>query len=282
MKYLLLVAFFFMSFLVHAGQTKFSLKSIKFGVSTIRTGIIKTEKINKKGTVLYLEGLGDSMMNHYPLFNSLSDDGYDVIAFDYIGQGGSTGYMHFSSIQNIGRLAKKVWSTYVTSPSEKKILLGWSTGGLAAYRYAYLFPEEVRDIVLLAPGISPKIWIGDMMKITMETLTQNKFLSSNSPHIDKIRPSSPLKAPGFAINLLATAVVARKWKMPKSVNGLVLLSSREDSYVNSDKTITVLDKNASHFDYFMYEGTGALHELDNEFEFIARDVRARVLNFLNK
>ena len=70
--------------------------------------------------------------------------------------------------------------------------------------------------------------------------------------------------------------------MPKSVNGLVLLSSREDSYVNSDKTITVLDKNASHFDYFMYEGTGALHELDNEFEFIARDVRARVLNFLNK
>lgn len=44
-----------------------------------------------KGNILYYEGLGDSMLNHAPLFEKLSQNGYRVIAFDYMGQGGSSG-----------------------------------------------------------------------------------------------------------------------------------------------------------------------------------------------
>ncbi|MFT6633764.1 MAG: alpha-beta hydrolase superfamily lysophospholipase [Bacteriovoracaceae bacterium] len=281
MKNLIIVIAFLTSSLSFAKGSDFTLKNIKFGMFKIRTGIMKTKRENKKGTVLYLEGLGDSMLNHSPLFNSLVDDGFDVIAFDYIGQGGSTGNMNFTTIQNIQILAKRVWDQYISDPREKKILLGWSTGGLAAYRYAYKFPSEVESLILLAPGISPKVWIGDRMRITMETLTQNEFSRGFDPHIDPIRPTSPLQAPAFAINLISTAALARYWKIPKSVSGLVLLSSREDTYVNSEKTINVLEARASHFGYHMYEGTGALHELDNEFEDIAADVRARILSFLN-
>lgn len=281
MKKIIILGCLFISFLGFAGDNDFELNTINFSLSKIRTGIFRTDKAEVKGTILYLEGLGDSMLNHAPLFSRLVESGYDVIAFDYMGQGGSSGYMHFSSIQNIGKLAKKVWNYYIKDSSKKMILLGWSTGGLVAYSYAYLKPSEVDSVILLAPGIAPKVWVGERMRITLASLTQNRFLGAKDPHIDEIRPNSPLKAPGFATNLLSTAMLARTWKMPKSVKGLVLLSSREDTYVDSPKTIKVLDKNASHFKYFMYEGTGALHELDNELEYISRDVQRRIIEFLD-
>src|SRR6185312_33467 len=49
-----------------------------------------------KACVLYLEGLGDSIMNHRPLFSNLNQNGYRVIAFDYMGQGGSQGSMNLT------------------------------------------------------------------------------------------------------------------------------------------------------------------------------------------
>lgn len=54
-----------------------------------------------KGNILYYQGLGDSILNHDPLFSVLTNAGYRVIAFDYMGQGGSDGSMNHTSITNI-------------------------------------------------------------------------------------------------------------------------------------------------------------------------------------
>jgi hypothetical protein len=57
------------------------------------------EKEQLKGCVIYLQGLADSMMNHENYFSSLAEAGYRVMAFDYMGQGGSQGSMDNTRIQ---------------------------------------------------------------------------------------------------------------------------------------------------------------------------------------
>ena len=71
-------------------QSTWNINFIKYKKATIRTGLLKSDSLTSLGTILYLQGLGDSMMNHAPLFNHLNRNGYNIIAFDYMGQGGST------------------------------------------------------------------------------------------------------------------------------------------------------------------------------------------------
>lgn len=249
--------------------------------SIIRTGILRTNNPAVKGNLMYLEGLGDSMMNHAKLFKKLNKDGYNIISFDYMGQGCSSGTMNHTTISNIIKLSRKVWSQYVKTKAAKN-LIGWSTGGLAAFKFAKDFPAEINSIALIAPGIAPRFLIGDNMQITPETLTQNHFSAGNNPHVDPIKPVSPLCVPMFAVNLQGVAAFARTWDISKKVKGLVFLSDENDTYVDPVKTIGVLESNASHFEYKFYQGTGALHELDNELESIASDLRQRMATFFNK
>ncbi len=265
-----------------AMATEWKLSSIQFKDSKIRTGILKTS-FPLKGNIIYLEGLGDSMLNHRPLFNHLNNQGFNVITFDYMGQGGSTGSMNNTTIKNIGELTKLVWKTYTGSNKDMN-LLGWSTGGLASYALAYYSPKQVKQICLIAPGISPKVLVGEtslknksLLKITEQSLTQ-KLFTQNNPHVDPIKPNSPLLVPLFSSNLLMTSIHSQSWKISKSIKGLVLLSSDEDTYVNARKTIEVLKKNAKHFDYFQY-AEGSLHELDNEIDSVSQDVHLKVSNF---
>lgn len=267
-----------------AQATEWKLDSIKFKDAKIRTGILKTTA-PFKSNILYLQGLGDSMLNHAPLFNHLVSQGHNIISFDYMGQGGSTGKMNNTTIQNISELALKVWFKYVKT-SEKLNLIGWSTGGLTAYRFAYKYPKAVNKVALIAPGIVPKLLVGKtslkekkLLAITIDSLTQKEF-KDNDPHIEAVRPNSPLLAPAFTGNLLYTATKSQSWKISKNVKGLVLLSSDDDTYVNSNKTIKILKKKAKHFDYIKYE-QNSLHELDNEIDSIARDVRLKISNFFN-
>jgi pimeloyl-ACP methyl ester carboxylesterase len=248
--------------------------------SVIRTGILRTRRAVVKGNLMYLEGLGDSMMNHAKLFKKLNNEGYNIISFDYMGQGCSSGTMNHTTITSIIKLSRKVWSTYVAT-NEQKNLIGWSTGGLAAYKFAKISPVEVNSIALIAPGIAPRILIGDNMQITPATLTQNNFSSENDPHIDAIKPISPLCVPMFALNLQGVAALARTWDISAKVAGYVFLSDENDTYVDPIKTIDVLASHASHFKYKFYQGTGALHELDNEIESVAGDLRQKMANFFN-
>lgn len=254
-----------------------------------------------KGCVLYLQGLADSIMNHEPLFSRLAQSGFRVITYDYMEQGGSQGSMNNTRLTKvikkdfeIGEQARWLWDLYSSAQMEArgvscagsvKRVIGWSTGGLAAYRLAK--QEWAKQVALIAPGIHPKALVGEaendwrklmMFKevITKRTLTRNEFKNQRDPHIDPIKPNTPLSVPKFAINLFATAKASQFWKIDPSVKGVVFVGTG-DSYVKTDETINTLKKNAKHFSFYKYEG--ARHELDNELEPVAKDVREKIVDF---
>ena len=66
------------------------LENVKIGSLpfALRMGYLPEAKNSTfKGCVIYLEGLSDSIMNHQPLYQKLSEAGYRVLMFDYLGQG---------------------------------------------------------------------------------------------------------------------------------------------------------------------------------------------------
>ncbi len=270
------------------------------------------------GCVLYLEGLGDSMLNHQPTFSALTNSGFRVLAFDYLGQGGSDGDMDATRLDSqlvvhvdptfvampddryeIGGQAKRVWEKYTDfkdpvfhrdCAKSRRMILGWSTGGLAAYKLAH---EEWADAVaLIAPGIVTnkcigeaagsvfncvqKLWNGQV--ITTRTLTRNPFNREPDPHVDPIKPDSPSKVLFFAANLTVTSLQSRRWQINPHVSGIVFLSGEDDTYVDNRKSESILVKRAPHFKIVPYE-KGSLHELDNEIQPIAEDLRARTVEF---
>jgi alpha-beta hydrolase superfamily lysophospholipase len=239
-----------------------------------------------RGNILYLEGLGDSFLNHNPLFAHLSSLGYRVIAFDYQGQGGSSGTMNHTRILDkiypalqISTLAQKVWDRFIRRDGiEEKIVLGWSTGGLAAYEMAA--SGKADRVILIAPGIVPRLVVGKFMKITLATLTRAHYAKHNDPHVDPIRPDSPMKAPLFAMNLIKTSMQSRGWEISQNVKGLVFLGGAEDRYVVSGKTQKVLQKMASHFRIVQFPD--AYHEIDNEIPKIRDQVHKEIEAFLSK
>ncbi len=266
-------------------------------------------EVEFKGCVLYLQGLGDSVLNHEPLFKKLSDHGFRVISFDYMGQGASGGSMNNTRIHDnvtpsawlISSQADWVWTYFSNDSSEsgsqncsnsKRRVIGWSTGGLAAYKLAH--DEWALDVVLIAPGINPKALVGNAAinalnifkkdVISPESLTRANYTSSDfNPHIDPIKPTSPIQVPLFATNLLLTAQISHTWSINSKVNGLVLLSGKTDTYVDSEQTKILLHGNktqaakAPHFQIHTYEG--ALHELDNEISSVSDNVHERIVQF---
>ena len=253
---------------------------------------------------MYLEGLGDSILNHRPLFTALSEGGFRVITFDYMGQGGSTGSMNHTRIYDpvfseleIGTLARTVWEKFGHQQTlngnncerHKKMVLGWSTGGLATYRLA--LEGWADSVVLIAPGIHPKEFVGEAAEnrlllvkgeqvITERTLTRNKFVNQQNPHIDPINPVTPVYVAAFAANLLATSKLSQTWKIPTATKGLVFLSGDEDTYVDRAATKNTLARNAPHFAVVEY--AGALHEIDNELPEVANDMTNRTVEFFSR
>lgn len=280
-------------------QSQWTLKDLHYDPQApftsevkIRTGYLPASpEVPFKGSILYLEGLGDSMMNHQPLFNTLTAAGFRVIAFDYMGQGGSTGTMNHTRIIDplyprlqISQIAEKVWDMYnQENPEAKKIILGWSTGGLAAYEMAHRHWADT--FILMAPGICPEKTIGEGLKswppnqITLRTLTSAAPYSKevDNPHIDSITPNTPVEVPLFALNLISIAKFSRHWKINPSIQGLVLLSGKKDSYVDSDCTREVIQSNTG-FKWVQYED--ALHEIDNEIPEIQQKMQGDILEFL--
>jgi len=260
------------------------IADIRFGYLTAKAGI------EFKGNILYYQGLGDSMLNHDPLFETLTKNGYRVIAFDYMGQGGSSGSMNDTTIQNINNIGDQIIKLLAKKngpAGDKYHIIGWSTGGLAAQEKAYLDGgKKILSVVLIAPGIAPNFIVGEGLfnwpidEISLRTLTTNTFIGVNNPHHDPIYPTSPINVPKFAWNLQATAIKARMtWNIAKNIGGLVLLSGRKDTYVDAIKTRDTIEKRAPHYTIMSYPG--ALHEIDNEVEKIAVKARLDILNFLN-
>ena len=256
------------------------------GMTTaIRAGYLEAESQTFLGNVIYFEGLGDSMLNHFPLFQKLTRAGFRVIAFDYPGQGGSAGSMNQTSIPLIEKIGAIVWRREARDLDRfpEKRIIGWSTGGLAAYAVAA--KRQASQVVLIAPGIAPRPIVGGGLRswppneITLETLTTDRYSATEpNPHLDPIRPNTPIKALSFSVRLLTTAHRSQSWKIDPGIQGFVLLSGEDDTYVNSEKTRKVLAKNAAHFKVKEYPG--ALHEIDNERPEIREGAHQDILRFL--
>ncbi|AZZ35820.1 hypothetical protein CIK05_03065 [Bdellovibrio sp. qaytius] len=264
----------------------------------LRTGYYAQSQVKPfKGCVMYLEGLGDSVANQQPLFNALSESGYRVLFFDYMGQGQSEGSMNNSRVLDpvndslqLSSQAKFVWDLYAKDCGQsKKLVIGWSTGGLVSYKMA-------RDgwadaVVLIAPGIHAKKFIGEAATaptalislkavISERTLTRNTFSDGVNPHVDPAKPDSPAKVPLFAANLLASSLLSQQWVINSKVKGLVFLSGVEDTYVDRDATLATLKRNAPHFKTVSYDG--ALHEIQNELPEVAFDMYQKTTQFLDQ
>lgn len=275
------------------------------GKVKIRSGVYFEKTTELKACVLYLEGLGDSFMNQTPFFSALSSSGYRVITFNYMGQGGSTGTMNhtrivdkiFPSLQ-ISTLAEFIWNSHIHIPNRRtqktcahspKLVLGWSTGGLAAYEMAH--SRWADAVVLLAPGIYPKKLIGEAVfdpfriskglpVITHNTLTRFHPPAGKDPHIEPVKPDSPYKIPKFVANILATSKLSRFWKIPASVPGLVFVSDHNDLYVNGPKSAQLIQKAAPHFEVVQFQD--AKHELSNEVPTVSRVVYQKTTQFFDK
>jgi len=275
----------------------FTTSEVAYEGHTLRIGQYN-ETSQFRGCVLYLEGLGDSILNHEPLFASLSRGGYRVVTFDYFGQGGSSGSMNETRVEDdfnhpveIGTQARFVWSRHPECASSKKFVIGWSTGGLAAYKLAV---EKWADaVVLLAPGLYPNLFVGEAARnsslmwkvisfspfelypvISLRSLTRD--LDRSGAHVEGVKPRSPMMVPAFAKNLVVTSMIYRDQRT--DVPGLALLSGDEDSYVDRAKS-EALFKSLPHF--FVHSYPGALHELDNELPVVRSDVQRRALEFFN-
>lgn len=256
---------------------------------SIRHGFLReSSEVPFKGNIIYYEGLGDSMLNHGPLFEQLTMSGYRVIAFDYMGQGGSSGSMDDTEIPQIGSLGNAIWKKQARDLSgfPRKTIIGWSTGGLAAF-YQSQWDSELSRVVLIAPGIAPNWFVGEQHllskqidQITLSSLTTEKYLSGVfNPHMDPIKPTSPLDVPYFALNLQKYSHIARRRPLNPKMEGLVLLSGSEDTYVDADKTINLFRTYAPNFIRRQYKG--ALHEIDNEAYPMGPSARQDIVNFLN-
>lgn len=257
--------------------------------ASIRAGFFRENLLVPfRGNVIYFEGLADSMLNHRPLFNKLVAQGFRVIAFDYMGQGGSTGSMNDTRISDIPKLGNLIYKKYArdfkTFP--KPMIIGWSTGGLAAYLSA--IDNSASKVVLIAPGMAPKVILGehnfwelDFDIITQRTLTSKKYAEAEiNPHVDGIKPRSPLVVKDFASDLIFTSLSVRNSMASTKVAGLVLLSGSKDTYVKTNQNSIKLKKLAPHFKQVMYPM--ALHEIDNEIDSISNDSHNQVINFLKK
>jgi alpha-beta hydrolase superfamily lysophospholipase len=229
------------------------------------------------------------MLNHGPLFEKLSELGYRVIAFDYFGQGGSEGSMNETSIAGINEIGRYVFDTLSRkncARCDDINIIGWSTGGLAAYRDAFLNSDKkIKKVILIAPGISPNVVVGEGLvswppdKISLRSLTSASDLGIRDPHIDPIKPESPLQVPEFSLNLFTTSLQSKNWIISEDVKGLVLLSDpKVDTYVNAADTERVLSKNAKHFERKFYPG--ARHEIDNERTEISEQAASDIVDFL--
>ena len=244
--------------------------------NSVRVGTQEPD-ITPVADILYLEGFGDRLDNHKPLFDEWVSHGFRVIAFDYPSHGETTGTsLNLYGIKGIAGLAKAVEEKTRVDAKRPLFLAGWSTGGLVAVRMAQSvnFPQLGRPLaglILFAPGISVynfgggKSFAYPLGHITDESLTHDP----NPPHTGPAVPAYPLRAPFFAVSLKINSWVSQFEKYPLQLPTQIFMSDGDgDLYADSKylrEWIQVQDTRGG-VDIVSVTLPGARHEIDNETE----------------
>lgn len=264
---------------------EYDTKDASVGVVHLRAGYLEEASgVPFKGNILYLEGFSDSMMNHQSLFTALTKQGYRVIAFDYMGQGGSDGEMNDSLVLDrkrpgleIRTQAKIVWEKFARPDHSKKYVIGWSTGGLVAYLLAA--NQWADAVVMIAPGINPRLIVGDFGQVSESNLSCVSYPAGENPHVDPAKPENTFGVPQFGWNFLYAKEKAQSWKINSKVKGLLLLGG-EDQYVDSAQVRKTVTAGAPHFEIVEYPET--CHEIHNAQPEVVKDLQSRIIEFFNK
>lgn len=234
-------------------------------------------------TVVFLHGLGDGAANHYPLYREWTRQGFRVLAIDLPSHGGTTGAsINAATFRGLSTLVNEfLWRK--NTQGEPLVLAGWSTGGLLALRMVQtgaLKWADLNGLVLFAPGVSVKTFVGDTGMITTETLTRNP----DPPHLTPVRPRSPFHVLPFALRIKMNSWLAQLGELPKDLPTMVFLGGDEsDRYINTSRTRRWFEHQAKlpGRKVWVHQYTDAFHELDNEIEEVARAVRQTAAEFSN-
>jgi pimeloyl-ACP methyl ester carboxylesterase len=230
--------------------------------------------------VLFLTGFSDRADNHGPLFTQMTESGFRVISFDYPSHGKTDCWnLSFHDMLSLEGLAQIVLLSPEIKSEAPLFLVGWSTGGLIAYRMLQRGLPAFRKVsgaVLLAPGLSVYPVPGEWGFVTIDSLLSNP----EPPHMGELYPSSPLAYPFFGADLIATSVLARFENVPQTPVMMILGDDVLDVYANTPKIKKWFIRSRNPL-FTAYQCKGAKHELDNEIEPIGQTVRNLTVNFLN-
>lgn len=255
--------------------------NIKISEELTLSAAVYNENSKFKSCALFIPGYADSFRNHLPLINSLNNNGYKVLTFNFSGHDGSSGDSanfnfswndeRFDSLEkNSAQLtptnsilyqAQYIWDKLAENQNcskENRILIGFSAGGLAAYKMASL--GWTSKVVLINPVLQAKSILNSLRPGgTFQSLKElNEASSLNFPS------STIAGANKGTLNLikqiLAESELLGNIFPSKKLKGAIFYSEN-DIYSDSEKIEDLLIARAPH-QFELHKYPNSRHRLD--------------------
>lgn len=228
-----------------------------------------------KKTVLMCHGLTSNKegrrMQLSKIANTLCNNGYRVIRFDFRGHGQSSGADMDVCPSSYYLDVKTIVDTYLKN--EEFYIFGFSFGGFAVNQYLYLSNNNlIKKVVLIGPALDP---------INSSLLNPKEFCE---PEISEAIKSGSLETDGYAFWKSKDWHVSKKFidecyqydykkAMTYLTNKTLLLQGKNDK--NVDKDFNERYANEYNIKYKEYDASHSLWEVIDE-------VAIEILNYFDK
>ena len=144
---------------------------------SIRYARFRTESHPAKGTVIVLQGRNETIEKYFETVSDLLGSGFDVVAFDWRGQGGSQRFFsridsgYIDSFEQYAIDLETVFEEIALPDCRPPyFFLGHSTGALVALYVAPAYVNRVRRMVLNAPFLG--VPVTDFKRSAMRAVTR--------------------------------------------------------------------------------------------------------------